>query len=78
VRAADNLHRARAWCAACGLAAAAATTRLMRSLLFEVSPLDPLTYAGVAGALVAGAALAGYLPALRATGIDPVEALRME
>jgi predicted permease len=63
---------------ACGLAAAAATTRLMSSLLFHVSPLDPLTYAGVAGGLIAAAALASVLPALRATAVDPVEALRAE
>ena len=61
-----------------GLAAAMASTRLMKSLLFQVSPLDPLTYAAVAGSLVAAAALACYLPALRATGVDPVEALRSE
>ena len=63
---------------ACGLAGAVASTRLMSSLLFQVSPLDPLTYAGVSCGLVAAAALASYLPALRATGIDPVEALRAE
>jgi predicted permease len=63
---------------ACGLAAAAASTRLMSSLLFHVSPLDPLTYIGVAGALIAAAALASFLPALRATRIDPVDALRAE
>jgi predicted permease len=63
---------------ACGLAAAAASTRLMSSLLFHVSPLDPLTYTGVAGALIAAAALASFLPALRATRVDPVEALRAE
>jgi predicted permease len=63
---------------ACGLAAAAASTRLMSSLLFHVSPLDPLTYIGVACALVAAAALASFLPALRATRIDPVDALRAE
>jgi ABC-type antimicrobial peptide transport system permease subunit len=62
----------------CGLGAAIACTRLMSSLLFQVSPLDPLTYGGVACGLVAAAALASYLPALRATGIDPVEALRAE
>ena len=63
---------------ACGLAASVASTRLMASLLFQVSPLDPLTYVGVSCGLVAAAALASYLPALRATGIDPVEALRAE
>jgi predicted permease len=61
-----------------GLAAAAASTRLMSSLLFHVSPLDPLTYIGVAGALIAAAALASFLPALRATRVDPVDALRAE
>ena len=62
----------------CGLAAAAGCTRLIKSLLFETSPLDPLTYAGVACMLVIAAALASYLPALRATHIDPTEALRAE
>ncbi len=63
---------------ACGLAAAVASTRLMESLLFHVSPLDPVTYIGVSCGLVAAAALASYLPALRATGIDPIQALRAE
>jgi predicted permease len=63
---------------ACGLAGAMASTRLMSSLLFQVSPLDPATYFGVSCGLVAAAALASYLPALRATGIDPVDALRSE
>jgi putative ABC transport system permease protein len=61
-----------------GLAGAVAGTRLMKSLLFETSPLDPATYAGVACGLVAAAALASYLPALRATSIDPTEALRAQ
>ncbi len=62
----------------CGLAAAAACTRLMSSLLFEVSPLDPLTFAGVPLMLVLAAALASYVPALRAALVDPVEALRTD
>jgi predicted permease len=62
----------------CGLAGAVACTRLMSSLLFHVSPLDPATYAGVSAGLVAAALLATYLPALRATAIDPTEALRAE
>ena len=62
----------------CGLIAAVATTRLMTSMLFHVSPLDPVTYLGVSGGLVAAAALASFLPALRATRIDPVDALRAE
>ncbi|MGH9350179.1 MAG: ABC transporter permease [Vicinamibacterales bacterium] len=62
----------------CGLAAAFAATRLMVSLLFNVSPVDPVTYAGVAVSLLAATMVASYLPALRATSIDPVEALRSE
>jgi len=62
----------------CGLAGAVASTRLMSSLLFQVSPLDPMTYAGVSLGLVAAAPLASYLPTLRATAIDPVDALRAE
>jgi putative ABC transport system permease protein len=61
-----------------GLAAAAGLTRLMSSLLFGVTALDPATYAGVAALLIAAAALASYLPARRATAVDPVEALRAE
>ena len=63
---------------ACGLAAALALTRLMSSLLFEVKPVDPLTYLLVSAALMAAALLASYLPALRATKVDPMEALRAE
>jgi ABC-type antimicrobial peptide transport system permease subunit len=63
---------------ACGLAAAFVLTRLMGSLLFEVSPLDPLTYGAVCLSLVAAALLASYLPALRATAVNPVTALRAE
>jgi putative ABC transport system permease protein len=61
-----------------GLAAAVAGTRLMKSLLFGVTALDPITYAGVCTLLIAAAALASYFPARRATAIDPVEALRIE
>jgi predicted permease len=63
---------------ACGLVAALALTRLMASLLFEVSPLDPATYAAVSAILVAAAMVASYVPAHRATTIEPVEALRVE
>jgi ABC-type antimicrobial peptide transport system permease subunit len=62
----------------CGLTVALALTRLMRSLLFEVSPIDPLTYAAVSVSLVAAAVLASYVPALRATAVSPVTALRAE
>jgi predicted permease len=61
-----------------GLGAAAALTRLMKSLLFGVSPMDPMTYAAIPVMLAACAALASYLPARRAAAIDPVEALRAE
>jgi predicted permease len=63
---------------ACGLAAAVAFMRLMSSLLFEVSPLDPVTYAAVSFGLVAAAVSASYVPALRAAAVDPVDALRAE
>src|SRR5438093_9186559 len=59
-----------------GLAAAIALTRLMGSLLFEVSPIDSLTYVAVCLSLVAAAVLASYVPALRATMVNPVTALR--
>jgi predicted permease len=64
--------------AACGLTAALALTRLMRSLLYGVSPADPLTYGAVLVGLILAAMLASYLPARRATTVDPVEALRAE
>jgi putative ABC transport system permease protein len=61
-----------------GLVAAAGLMRLISSLLFEVSPIDPLTYAVVTLTLTAAIALASYLPALRATNVDPINALRAE
>ena len=64
--------------AACGLAGALALTRLMKSLLYDVSPADPLTYGAVAAGLILAATLASYLPARRATRVDPVGALRAE
>jgi predicted permease len=63
---------------AIGLAGAIGVMRLMSSLLFDVSPIDPATYAVVSLMLMAAAALASYLPALRATAIDPLEALKAE
>lgn len=64
--------------ASVGLAAAAALSRLMSSLLFEINPVDPLTYAVVAVALLAAAAVASYLPARRVTRVDPTDALRAD
>jgi ABC-type antimicrobial peptide transport system permease subunit len=63
---------------ACGLAAAAGLTRFMTSLLFGVAPLDAVTYAAVAMLLIVTAAVASYIPAHRATVVDPVKALRAE
>jgi predicted permease len=61
-----------------GLCAAAGVTRLMGSLLYDVSAVDPLTYAAVAIALTLAAVLASYLPARRAAAVDPAEALAAE
>ncbi len=63
---------------ACGLVVAFALMRLISSLLFEVSPADPVTYGAVCLGLVAAAMLASYLPALRAAAVDPVQSLRAE
>jgi putative ABC transport system permease protein len=61
-----------------GLAGALGATRLLRSLLFEVTPTDPLTFAAVTVILFGAAVTAAYLPARRATQIDPMTALRCE
>jgi predicted permease len=61
-----------------GLVAALAVTRVLRALLFEVSPTDPVTLGAVVVVLVAVALLASWLPARRAARVDPMVALRAE
>jgi putative ABC transport system permease protein len=61
-----------------GLAAACALTRFLSALLFGISPLDPLTFALVALVLIASGVLACYVPALRASRVEPMTALRYE
>jgi len=63
---------------AIGLVAAAAVTRIMSSMLFEIRPVDPVTYAAVSLGLLAAAAAASYVPAHRASSVNPVDALRAE
>ena len=63
---------------ACGLVVAIIVMRLMSSLLFKVSPIDPVAYGAASLGLVATAFLASYLPSRRASAVDPVEALRAE
>lgn len=64
--------------AAIGLAASFAFTKLMTSLLFRISPRDPLTYIVVPVALLMVAAFASYLPARRAAAVDPANTLRAD
>jgi ABC-type antimicrobial peptide transport system permease subunit len=61
-----------------GLAASFALSRVMANLLYDISPADPLTYAAVCVLLVGVAVAASLVPALRATRVDPVTALRYE
>lgn len=61
-----------------GLAGAIALTRHIEGMLYDVTPLDPLTYFAVVALFVAVTSLASYLPARRATRIDPMTALRYE
>jgi ABC-type antimicrobial peptide transport system permease subunit len=64
--------------AAAGLAAAFGVMRLLSSILFNVSPFDPLTYSVLTAVLLATASVACYLPSRRAASVNPVDALRAE
>lgn len=64
--------------AAVGLVGAVATSRLFASLLFEVSPVDPISLVSACALLIVVGLVAAYLPARRATRIDPVQALRAD
>nr|MDQ3421580.1 FtsX-like permease family protein [Acidobacteriota bacterium] len=60
-----------------GLGGAAVITRLFATMLFDIAPTDPATFALAVGILAATAVLAGYLPARRASRVDPLSALRV-
>jgi ABC-type antimicrobial peptide transport system permease subunit len=61
-----------------GVVAAAGLTRLMSTLLYGITPLDPVTYVAVPLVLMMATVMASYVPARRAAAVDPVEALRVE
>jgi ABC-type antimicrobial peptide transport system permease subunit len=62
----------------CGVAAAIPLSHAMSTLLFDVSPLDPITYGAVSAVIVGAAVVAAYVPARSASRVAPVEALRSE
>jgi len=73
----QTLRRVGAGCAI-GIVAAVLSLRLMRDLLYGVSPLNPLVLAGTCALLLLIAAVAAWIPARRAAAVDPMETLRAE
>jgi ABC-type antimicrobial peptide transport system permease subunit len=63
---------------ALGLAAAAGASRLLRTMLYQTQPLDPIVFAAVAATLLLVGAIACLVPAWRASRLDPIQALRTE
>ena len=61
-----------------GVAVAYLTTKILASLLFEVKALDPLAFGAMAAVLIGMGVLASYMPARRASNVDPMEALRSD
>jgi ABC-type antimicrobial peptide transport system permease subunit len=61
-----------------GCAGALVSTRVLQTLLFDLQPSDPLTYASILVLLGCAAAAANWIPARRASRVDPVEALRAD
>ena len=59
-----------------GVAGSIALARVLESMLFEITPTDPLTFLGVCLLLISVALLASYVPARRATNVDPMAVLR--
>jgi ABC-type antimicrobial peptide transport system permease subunit len=64
--------------AAIGIAGALVCTRVLQTMLFDVTPSDPVTYAGIVALLGIAATAASWIPARRASRVDPVVALRAE
>jgi ABC-type antimicrobial peptide transport system permease subunit len=61
-----------------GVAVAVAATRLLGTLLFGVKPVDPVVFAAMSVAMIAIGALASYVPARRASSVNPIESLRSD